>query len=95
MAQIKIDGTAESENAEYEAFVEKFKPKKTTDDCYTPPEVYEAVADFVAEERPIYKLYHGDCLEVMKTIPNSSIDMVLCDLPYGKTNNTWDIPIDL
>lgn len=47
------------------------------------------------EERAIYKLYHGDCLEVMKTIPNSSIDMVLCDLPYGKTNNTWDIPIDL
>lgn len=28
-------------------------------------------------------LYHGDCLEVMKTIPNGSVDMVLCDLPYG------------
>lgn len=33
----------------YEEFVEKFKPKKTTDDCYTPPEVYEVVADYVAE----------------------------------------------
>ena len=32
----------------YEEFVEKFRPKKTTDDCYTPPEVYEAVADYVS-----------------------------------------------
>ena len=35
------------ENSEYSAFVEKFKPKKTTDDCYTPPEIYEAVRDWV------------------------------------------------
>ena len=33
--------------SEYAAFVEKFKPKKTTDDCYTPEAVFEAVADFV------------------------------------------------
>ena len=32
---------------EYAAFVEKFRPKKTTDDCYTPPEVYEVVLDWV------------------------------------------------
>lgn len=38
---------------DYEGFVEKFKPKKTTDDCYTPPLVYEAIADWVANE---YKL---------------------------------------
>lgn len=38
---------------DYEGFVEKFKPKKTTDDCYTPPLVYNAVADWVANE---YKL---------------------------------------
>ena len=31
---------------DYDAFVEKFKPKKTTDDCYTPPKVYEAVLDW-------------------------------------------------
>lgn len=37
-------------NKEYNLFIEKFKPKKTTDDCYTPPPVYEAVADWVAEE---------------------------------------------
>ena len=34
----------------YEEFVEKFKPKKTTDDCYTPPAVYEAVKDWVVKE---------------------------------------------
>lgn len=33
----------------YEEFVEKFKPKKTTDDCYTPPVVYDALAEYVAE----------------------------------------------
>ena len=33
----------------YDAFVDKFKPKLTTDDCYTPPPVYEAVAGYVAE----------------------------------------------
>ena len=34
----------------YEEFVEKFKPKKTTDDCYTPPEVYDAVLAWVRHE---------------------------------------------
>ena len=35
--------------ADYEGFVEKFKPKRTTDDCYTPPEVYAVVLDYVRE----------------------------------------------
>ena len=34
----------------YEEFIKKFEQKKTTDDCYTPPIVYDAVADFVAQE---------------------------------------------
>ena len=34
----------------YDAFVEKFKPKKTTDDCYTPPGVYNIVLDYVREK---------------------------------------------
>ncbi len=44
----------------------------------------------------MYKLYNGDCLEVMKDIPDKSIDMILCDLPYGTTKNKWDgiIPLD-
>lgn len=36
------------------------------------------------------KIYQGDCLEVMKEIPNKSIDMILCDLPYGTTACKWD-----
>ena len=40
-------------------------------------------------------LFEGDCLEVMKHIPDNTIDMVLCDLPYGTTQNKWDSVIDL
>ena len=36
------------------------------------------------------KLYNGDCLELMKEIPDKSIDMILADLPYGTTRNKWD-----
>lgn len=41
-------------------------------------------------------LIEGDCLDAMQKIPSSSIDMVLCDLPYGTTQNKWDsvIPLD-
>lgn len=35
---------------EYKAFIDKFKPKKTTDDCYTPPNVYEAVLGWAVNE---------------------------------------------
>ena len=42
-----------------------------------------------------YTLFHGDCLEIMKEIPDKSIDMILCDLPYGTTRNKWDTIIDL
>lgn len=38
-------------------------------------------------------LRQGDCLEVMKDIPDKSIDMILCDLPYGTTACKWDIVI--
>jgi site-specific DNA-methyltransferase (adenine-specific) len=42
------------------------------------------------------ELYQGDCLEVMSTLPDASVDMVMCDLPYGTTQNKWDsiIPLD-
>lgn len=39
------------------------------------------------------KLYNGDCLEIMKDIPDKSIDLILCDLPYGTTKCIWDIII--
>ena len=35
-------------------------------------------------------LYLGDCLEVMAGLPDASVDMILCDLPYGTTRNKWD-----
>jgi len=42
------------------------------------------------------KIYQGDCLEIMKKIDDKSIDMILCDLPYGTTACSWDeiIPFD-
>ncbi len=40
-------------------------------------------------------IYKGDCLELMKEIPNKSIDLILCDLPYGTTRNKWDSVLDL
>lgn len=39
------------------------------------------------------ELFNGDCLEVMKQIHDKSIDMVLCDLPYGTTACKWDVVI--
>ena len=38
---------------------------------------------------------HGECLEVMATFPDGYFDLVLCDLPYGSTQNAWDCPLDL
>ena len=38
----------------------------------------------------MFKLMQGDCLELMKDIPNGSVDMILCDLPYGTTACKWD-----
>ena len=42
------------------------------------------------------QLFKGDCLKIMKDIKDKSIDMILCDLPYGITRNKWDkiIPLE-
>jgi site-specific DNA-methyltransferase (adenine-specific) len=44
----------------------------------------------------VNQVIQGDCLEVLKNLPDKSIHMVLCDLPYGTTQNKWDsvIPLD-
>lgn len=39
------------------------------------------------------QLFHGDCLEVMKDIPAGSVDAIITDLPYGTTQNKWDVVI--
>lgn len=43
-----------------------------------------------------YDLMEGDCLQLMAELPDASVDMILCDLPYGTTQNKWDsiIPLD-
>lgn len=41
----------------------------------------------------INTIIHADCLKIMKEISDRSIDMILCDLPYGSTKNKWDIII--
>lgn len=41
-----------------------------------------------------YDLLNGDCIELMKTIPDESIDLILCDLPYGITASEWDKQLD-
>ena len=45
---------------------------------------------------PRAELIHGECLAEMAKLPEGSVDMVLCDLPYGITRNKWDsvIPLD-
>jgi len=57
------------------------------DGCYYTDEVKENIT---------MNLIHGDCLEKMNDIQDKSIDMILCDLPYGMTKNKWDtvIPFD-
>lgn len=46
-------------------------------------------------QKYINQIIEDDCLNVMPNIPDNSIDMILCDLPYGTTQNKWDSVIDL
>ena len=41
------------------------------------------------------KLINGDCLEEMKKMPDKSVDLFICDLPYGETNCSWDSVVDM
>jgi site-specific DNA-methyltransferase (adenine-specific) len=43
----------------------------------------------------VNQLYQGDCNELLKHVADQSIDMILCDLPYGTTQNKWDSVINL
>lgn len=80
------------ENKEYQDFVDKFKPKKTTDDCYTPPSIYDVVLNYVKERcniegmkvlRPFYpggdyenEDYTEDCV-VVDNPPFSIISQII------------------
>lgn len=80
------------DNPEYDAFVAKFEPKKTTDDCYTPPMVYEAVRDWACAEygldparivRPFYpggdyeRFDYGDGAVVLDNPPFSILVQII------------------
>lgn len=41
------------------------------------------------------QIINADCFEIFPEIPDGSVDMILCDLPYGTTNNPWDSPLPL
>jgi len=85
--------------------LEKHKSRKRP--CKAPPEIkleQDVVVDadtdadtvgapILTVVSPQLKLIHGDCLIEMTKLPNASIDMVLCDLPYGVTRNSWDVVI--
>ena len=43
----------------------------------------------------VNSIFEGDCIEIMKQFPDNCIDMILCDLPYGTTQNKWDSIIPL
>jgi site-specific DNA-methyltransferase (adenine-specific) len=54
------------------------------------------IVETVEEKIPLnITLYNNDCIKQMKEIPDSSIDLILCDLPYGNTKCKWDIIIDI
>lgn len=88
----RMDGSRQEGNEEYNEFLEKFELKKTTDDCYTPDQVYEAVASFVENEyhvkrknfvRPFYpggdyerEKYPKDCV-VVDNPPFSILSQIL------------------
>ena len=59
--------------------------------------VPQSLPDAMAESGRCRAEFHlGDCIEVMAGLPDDSIDMIFCDLPYGVTQNWWDsmIPLD-
>lgn len=42
-----------------------------------------------------FKLYHADCFEIMPSIPDASVDAIICDLPYAVTACAWDVGLPL
>ena len=74
--------------------------------CTDPPVIKEVIPSITAQQGGPYmgfsgkryieevymlnKIHNMDCLEGMKLLADKSIDMILCDLPYGTTQNSWD-----
>lgn len=74
--------------------LEKHKSRKRP--CKAPPEIKlnaNVDPDALVEQESQTRLIHGDCVVEMAKLPDGSVDMVLCDLPYGVTRNSWDVVI--
>ena len=88
---------------DYDGFVEKFKPKKTTDDCYTPPEIYDVILGYVVERygidpdkvsRPFYPSgdYQAEDYEGLTVVDNPPFSMLAKIIDFYQTN---DVPFFL
>lgn len=72
--------------------------KKTKSELKKEKELMQEEIDKLSTDEIItdnIKLYYGDCIKKMELIPDNSIDLVLCDLPYGTTKCKWDTIIDI
>lgn len=70
----------------------KSKTKKELIELLNPSKEIENIQDYITDD---LKLYFGDCIEKMYLIPENSVDLILCDLPYGTTKCKWDTIIDI
>ena len=97
-ALCKERGLSGYSNKNKAALLELLAPTEAGTNLIIDPPLAPAPAPLAPQEAPVPLILHnGDCLVVMKTIADASVDMILVDLPYGMTKNSWDIviPFDL
>lgn len=85
------------EDEEYNEFVDKSKPKKTTDDCYTPPKVYEAVREWAVEKyglqgRPIVRPFYPGGDYQNEKYPKNCV--VIDNPPFSISSQIYDFYIE-
>jgi site-specific DNA-methyltransferase (adenine-specific) len=98
ITRCKAEGVRGYAGKKKEEILKLLTGRKLQNEIVIPPPVAVAVAGPTAtafeDLNENIRIAHGDCLEVMKTIPSDSVHLVLCDLPYGSTRCKWDSVID-
>ena len=90
--QHKIKGYTNKKKGELLSYIQtKNIMYSSTDPTISECKEMKYTREYVSKEKIC--LVNGDCLDVMRSIENKSIDLILCDLPYGVTKNKWDIII--